>query len=263
MQILDERGYLIPAINTEDTDYVSCARLLAQSIKQWHPTAKICLLTDQEYKDPAFDYVRLLPHGDQDPTGWWKLSNDWQSYMASPFRQTIKLEADMLAASPVDHWWTLFEHRDVVVSIGARDLHDCVTKVRTYRKQFDINHLPDVYNAVTYWRLSKTANDFFMLVKDIFNNWPQFRTLLKFSDEYPTTDVVYAMTAKILGVETCTLPAGYGPQIVHMKKGIIPINGENWTQELIWEHTNPGLRVATIAQWGFVHYHIKEWAHEQ
>ena len=241
MQIASEQGYLIPAVNTVDTDYVACASRLAESIKFWHPAAKICLVTDKEYSNPVFDYVRLLPHGDQDPDGLWKLSNDWQNYMASPFRQTIKLEADMIVASPIDHWWTLFEHRDLVVSQGCRDFYDRVSLVRNYRKQFDQNNLPDVYNAITYWRLSKTANNFFMLIRKIFVEWERFRTLLKFSDNYPTTDVVYAMAVLIMGTENCTLPTGLGPQIVHMKKYIIPTRSNDWTKELVWENTNPGL----------------------
>jgi len=119
--------------------------------------------------------------------------------------------------------------------------------------------LPDVYNAITYWRMSKTAQEFFALVKSIFENWDQYRTLIKFSDEQPTTDVVYAMAAQILGVDQCTLPPDLGPQIVHMKRRIIPTHTDNWTRELVWENTNPGLRIQTVAQWGFVHYHNKHW----
>jgi hypothetical protein len=104
--------------------------------------------------------------------------------------------------------------------------------------------------------------EFFNLVKAIFEQWSKFRTLLKFPDELPTTDVVYAMAAVILGPETITLPAGLGPQIVHMKQHIIGIGQPDWTKELVWELTNPGLRINTIAQWGLVHYHIKEWANE-
>jgi hypothetical protein len=119
--------------------------------------------------------------------------------------------------------------------------------------------LPDVYNAITYWRLSKTAQEFFQCVRNIFENWKDFKTLLKFPEELPSTDVVYAMAATILGPECVTLPAGYGPQIVHMKKGIIPTHTNNWANELVWENTDPGLRINTIAQYGFVHYNNKEW----
>jgi hypothetical protein len=195
-----------------------------------------------------------LPYGDLGG-----FANDWQCFAASPYRQTIKLEADMYAATPIDHWWTLFEKRDVVISQGCKGLYNESSDNRTYRKLFDNNSLPDVYNAVTYWRLSARAKEFFELVRNIFENWSQFKTLLKFPDELPTTDVVYAVAAVILGVETVTLPAGLGPQITHMKRHIVPTLTEDWTNELVWEAVNPGLRIHTVAQQGFVHYHIKDW----
>lgn len=263
LPVLFDRGYLIPAVNNSTTDYVSCARALAASIREWHPEVKICLLTNKEIVAPEFDLVKLLPYGDTAGSDNWKLSNDWQVFDASPFRQTIKLEADMWCASPVDHWWSLFEHRDVVISQGCRDFYDQPGQSRYYRKLFDNNQLPDVYNAITYWRLSPTAKEFFNLVKDIFQHWDQYKTLLKFADETATTDVVYAMAAVIMGPERVTLPKGLGPTIVHMKNRIIPTITNNWTQELVWEHTKPGLRINTVAQWGFVHYHQKEWINEQ
>ena len=252
--MLEERGYLIPAVNTDTVDYVNCARHLARSIHQLHPEARVCLLTDSAIEESDFDIVRTLPSGNLGG-----FANDWQVFRASPFRQTIKLEADMIAASPIDHWWTLFEHRDVVVSQGARDFYDQPATSRRYRKMFDDNNLPDVYNAITYWRLSTTAQEFFEWVRRIFENWAQYRTLLKFPDEAATTDVVYAMAAQIMGSERVTLPTGVGPNIVHMKRHINPIHTDDWTRELVWEHTDPGLRINTVAQWGMFHYHVKNW----
>jgi hypothetical protein len=254
LPILNERGYLIPAIDTDTVDYLSCAIQLAKSIRQWHPDANISVLTVKRCSDPVFDHVIPLPYGD---LGGY--ANDWQVFAASPYRQTIKLEADMICASPIDHWWTLFEKQDVVISTGCRDIYDAVSPVRRYRKLFDTNQLPDVYNAVTYWRMSKLAQEFFKLVRLIFENWSDYRSLLKFPDDHATTDVVYAMAAVILGPEKVTLPSGFGPQIVHMKPSIIPTHSENWVQELIWEDTHPGLRIQTVAQWGLVHYNHKQW----
>jgi hypothetical protein len=119
--------------------------------------------------------------------------------------------------------------------------------------------LPDVYNAITYWRISKTAQEFFQLVRQIFEHWNEYKTLLKFPDEQASTDVVYAIAAQIMGPATVTLPAGIGPQIVHMKRHIIPTRTNDWTKELVWENINPGLRINTIAQTGVVHYHVKNW----
>ena len=255
MPILAERGYLIPAVDTDTVDYLSCAAQLARSIRQYHPDANISVMSVNRCSDPVFDHVIPLPFGDLGG-----FANDWQVFHASPYRQTIKLEADMIVASPIDHWWTLFEQRDVVVSQGARTFYDEPAESRYYRKIFDQNDLPDVYNAVTYWRLSMTAKNFFDLVRQIFEQWDKYRTLLKFPDNTPTTDVVYAMAAVIMGMENVTLPTGLGPTIVHMKRHINPIQTDNWTKELVWE-MDP-FRINTVAQWGLVHYHVKEWTHD-
>jgi hypothetical protein len=255
LPILAERGYLIPAIDTDSVDYLSCAVQLARSIRQWHPDANISVLSVKRCSDPVFDHVIPLPHGDLGG-----FANDWQCFVASPYRQTIKLEADMIAASAIDHWWTLFERRDVVVSQGCRTFYDESAQSRYYRKMFDQNNLPDVYNAITYWRLSKTAQEFFQLVRMIFEHWNDYKKLLKFADEAPSTDVVYAMAAQIIGPEQVTLPPGLGPTMVHMKRRINPIQTDDWTRELTWEN-NP-FRINTVAQFGLVHYHVKEWLNE-
>lgn len=252
MPILAERGYVIPAIDTEDVDYLSCAIKLAQSIRQWHPDADISVLTVRRCSDSVFNHVIPLPHGD---LGGY--ANDWQVFAASPYRQTIKLEADMLIASPIDHWWTMFEHRDVVVSTGCRDFYDQPATTRRYRKFIDDNQLPDVYNAITYWRLSATARDFFNLVRSIFENWDEYKQLVKFPEDTPSTDFVYAMAAQIIGPELITMPFASYPRIVHMKRHIIGTQTEDWTQELVWEQ-DP-LRIQTVAQWGAFHYNIKDW----
>lgn len=241
MPVQHERGYLIPAVNTDTVDYVACADRLADSIRHWHPAAHITIVTED-----------MLPHGD---LGGY--ANDWQMFQISPYRQTIKLEADMIAATPVDHWWTMFEHRDLVISQGCRTIYNKPSESRFYRKVFDANNLPDVYNAITYWRLSKTAQEFFNTVRSIFENWDQYRKMLKFPEATASTDVVYAIAATIMGIENVTLPPGYGPNIVHMKRYHQPIQRDDWTQELVWEN-NP-FRINTVAQFGFVHYHVKDW----
>ena len=254
MTVKSERGYLIPAIDTEETDYLACAIQLAKSIRQWHPDADISVLTVNRCSDPVFNNVIPLPHGDLGG-----FANDWQCFYASPYRQTIKLEADMIASSPIDHWWTLFELRDVVISQGCRTFYNKPGNSRFYRQLFDKNSLPDVYNAITYWRLSVCAQEFFNLVKNIFENWDTWKSLLKFPDNTATTDVVYAIAAKIMGPELVTLPLGLGPNIVHMKRHIAGTHTEHWTRELIWEYQDMRLRIQTVAQTGAFHYNAKEW----
>jgi len=261
MKIEAERGYLVVAQNNSTTDYVKCARMLAHSIKLVEPAAEICLLTDQLIDDKIFDFVRIFPFGDQAADSEWKLKNDWQCFYASPFRETIKLEADMIVPHSIKHWFDICSARELVVTIGARNFHNRLSLSRVYRKIFDQNNLPDVYNAITYWRLSRTANEFFETVKHIFNNWSAVMSELKFGADQPlNTDLAYAIAVRVLGEENCTLP-GTVPSMIHMKGQFNDLSSEDWTKELVWE-LNPGsLRVNTIEQlWPF-HYHIKEFAH--
>ena len=251
MRPIEEQGYVVVAVDSAGVNYVRCARMLVESLKTHHPNARVCLITDKPVADTLFDYVHLLPAINNNA-----YANDAAVFKLTPFRETIKLEADMLIASPIAHWWDLFRHRDVVVSTGCRNWRGDVSTARHYRQVFDQNHLPDVYNAITYWRLSDTAKEFFDLVRDIFANWDQFRKLIKFAPVAADTDLVYAMAAQIMGPESVTMPFTTYPQIVHMKQHHAGTT-DRWTHELTWEH-DP-LRINTVAQWGAFHYHIKEW----
>jgi len=246
---VEEQGYLIVATK----EYVHNAVTLTQSLRNFHPHARVCLLTDHDVANTIFDHVRLLDNPNVD-NPW---ANDWQVFKKSPFRETVKLEADMLIASPVDHWWTMFRHRDVVISTGCRTWKDTVSKSRHYRKTFDENYLPDVYNAVTYWRLSDTAQEFFRWVRVIFEQWNEYKKLIKFPEDVPSTDLVYAMAAVIVGEERVTMPYTTYPKIVHMKRHHAGTQTEDWTQELVWE--KDPLRINTVAQWGAFHYRVKDW----
>jgi hypothetical protein len=247
---IEEQGYIIPAWNVGKTDYVNCARALAKTLLAHNPAARICLLTNQDNAADTnlFAYTHVV--NDINTENAW--ANDWMVFRQTPFRETIKLEADMLIATPIDHWWTMFRHRDVVISTGCRTWRGDVSKVRQYRRCFDENNLPDVYNAITYWRLSETAQEFFDLVRDVFANWNEIRKLLKYPEEVPSTDLVYAVAATIMGPERVTMPFASYPQIVHMKRHHAGTSTENWMKELTVE-MNP-VRINTIAQWGAVHY---------
>ena len=248
MQYEADKGYIIPA--TEQ--YIPCAVTLAKSIRYWHPHVKICLLTDIEYTNSIFDFVKQLPWGN---TGGW--SNDWQVYHASPFHETVKLEADMILSGPVDHWWSHYRKFPVWISTGCSNQFNKVAHTRQYRKIFDKNKLPDTYNAITYWRVSREAQEFFRNVRQCFEKWDQVKTNLQAAqDEIANTDLIYAINAD--GYIT----PGYGPQIVHMKKAVLGTCIENWNKELIWEIDHGVFRINGYNQHGFVHYHQKHLAEE-
>lgn len=242
------KGFVILAINTDTVDYLSCAKVLEKSIYNTMPDANVTILTE-------------LPHGDQAPDSKWKLINDWQVYDASPYDYTIKLEADMYIPKSIDYWWDVLKQRDLVVSTKIRNFKQDISHSRAYRKFIDDNNLPDVYNAITYFKKSDTAKQFFTLVKFIFENWNHFVKTLKCNpDEIATTDWVYAIASHIMGPENTTMPNFDSFSMVHMKQYINDLPTEDWTDTLIYEIEKSFLRINTVPQVHPFHYHVKSFA---
>lgn len=261
MKIEHDRGYLILAQNNQSVDYLQCARTLAKSIHYHMPGSKVCLLTDKLIEDDCFDIVKIFPHGDRAQDVEWKLLNDWQCFYGSPFRQTIKIEADMLITGDISHWWTGLSQRDLVLTIGAKDFRNRTASSRYYRQIFDDNNLPDVYNAITYWRLSNTAHMFFNHVKAIFETWDSVMGVLKFgTNQSINTDLAYAIAAQMIGIENCTLPTLDYPSLIHMKQYINGNVGDDWTKEMVYEITDCCTRINTVAAEWPLHYQIKKFA---
>ncbi len=255
------KGFVILAQNTSKVNYVKCAEALAYSIKACMPDAKVSIITDDgTSKLDLFDKIISLPYGELDPDSDWKLINDWQVYEASPYEYTIKLEADMYIPKSIDYWWDILKDRDVVVSTTIRDFKQEISPVRAYRKFIDENKLPDTYNAITYFKKSETAEKFFSTVRNIFENWEQYRaTLICNKDGPATTDFVYALASHIVGVEKTTLPTFTEMSMIHMKQFINGTPSEDWRDVLVYEIVNKNvLRVNTVPQMYPFHYQMKD-----
>ena len=230
------------AQDTEKTNYTKCAETLRNSILKVMPAANVTIITTD-----------MLPHGDLGG-----FANDWQVYEASPYDYTIKLEADMYIPRNIDHWWDVLKDREVVVSSTIRNFKQEISDIRFYRRFVDDNKLPDVYNAITYFKKSDTAQDFFNIVKDIFENWEEYKKILKCNpQELASTDWVYSIACHIIGVEKTMLPSFTEMSIVHMKQHINMIPTEDWTDSLIYECLLDQIRIQTIPQQYPFHYHVK------
>lgn len=240
------KGFVIMAQNTESTDYVKCAKMLKESILKCMPASNVTIITD-------------LPYGDQCKDSEWKLQNDWQVYEASPYEYTIKLEADMIIPCSIDHWWDILKDRDIVVSSVIRDYQGTISNVRAYRQFIDDNQLPDVYNAITYFKKSDNARQFFSIVRNVFENWIEWRDSLRANNnEICTTDWAYAIACHVMGKENTTIDFP-GMSMVHMKQYINDLYTENWTKELLVEYTSP-IKIATFPQIYPLHYHVKNFS---
>ena len=268
MSKLAQQGFLTIAQNTADVDYLRLAYVQAMSIKLTMPGSQYAVIVDEETllkvtdnHKKVFDHIITLPQ-DHAKVDAWKLANEWQVFSLTPFKETIKLESDILFTRNINHWWTAFRLRDVVLSLGCRDYQGQPGKSRRYRKIFDDNSLPDTYNGLMYFRYSQLAHDFFSQAKQVYANWEFIRdnVLVNCRDDYPTTDLVYAIVANNLGVELCTLPGCDFINFTHMKNSI-----NNWPETTPWpglvlsELDLPMIRINNVNQYQPLHYQDKNW----
>jgi hypothetical protein len=241
------KGFVIMA---QGDDYVKCASALEKSIKRVMPDANVTIVTTD-----------MLPYGDQAPNTNWKLQNDWQVYDASPYEYTIKLEADMYIPKNIDHWWDVLSHRDIVVSSAIRNYKQDISDNRVYRRFIDDNNLPDAYNAITYFKKSDTAKQFFAIVRNVFENWTEYKSSLRCNaQELATTDWAYAIACNIMGIENTMMPTFTDMTMVHMKQYINETPTENWTDTFVYECLPDHIRIQTIPQRYPFHYHIKNFS---
>lgn len=263
----DPRGYLSIAQNSGDSDYLNMAYVQAMSIKLNMPTAKYAVIVDlhtlslvSDKHKQVFDYVIELS-ADYAADEQWKLSNEWQVFWLTPFKETIKIEADILIPRNITHWWNTYRLRDVVLPIGCLTYANQLVSYGPYRSVMVANDLPDVYSGLMYFRYSETAAKFFSTARYIFTNWRLIAPMLTAvsATNNPTTDVVYALAAKIVSIELTTLPSIDFINFVHMKARI---NG--WPDNTEFHKSvnvvvaPPEIRINNVQQSSPVHYHFKD-----
>ena len=107
-------------------------------------------------------------------------------------------------------------------------------------------------------RESEVAEQFFNIVKNIFENWEEYKTMLKCNQtEIATTDWVYSIACHIMGVEKTTMPIFTEMSMVHMKSFINGSVTDNWTDTFVYECLPDQIRVQTVPQQYPFHYHVK------
>jgi hypothetical protein len=264
---LDQQGYFTFAQNTQSVNYLELAYAQAASIKQTQKINKYAVAVDSETKklitdkhQKVFDYVVDIV----DPVAN-AMGNEWQAWQLTPFKETIKLESDILFTTNVDHWWTGLRLQEVCFTTKVRDYFGRVSKDRSYRKFFDENNLPDVYTGMYYFRFGQQSLKLFQLAFAIYSNWEYFRDNLKnCREELPSTDVVFAIAARLLGVELCTNPALDYPSFVHMKGSVNHLHSSaNWQNILQHELNGTELTINFNRQLWPVHYYQKDFINER
>ena len=257
-------GFLTIAQNNQNTDYLNLAYIQAQNIKATQPNSQYAVLVDEQTMSQVtdehravFDYI-IQFNLDQAANEQWKQSNEWQVFYLTPFKETIKLESDLLFTRDILHWFDALRLRDICFSYNCRDYQSNVITRTPYRQLFERNEMPDIYTGMYYFRFSKTAADFFKLVRSIYDNWAVVKDQLTQCDAMPSTDVAFSLATKIYGIEQCTIPTLDFFNFAHMKSAIQGW-GDNqpWTDYVNVERDGSMLRINNLNQYNPVHYHEK------
>lgn len=259
----EQKGFLTLAYNSKTVDYLELAYLQALSIKTVMPDARVAVVLDSHTKksittkiEKLFDYVIEARPSE------WPMEIEPELFWLTPFKETIKLEADLLLTRNIDHWWHALRMRNLVLSTNCRNTEDRVIVDAEYRKFWVDNDLPNIYNGLMYFRYSQEAMNFFLTARKLFQNYEYLRdnVLKNCREDRPSTDVIYSIAAKIVGVENCTIPSLDFFNFVHMKPHI-----QNWPAQVEWnelvlaEVDPPILRINNLNQYNPVHYHVKHW----
>jgi hypothetical protein len=257
------RGYLTFAINNDEIDYVRLAYLQALSIKATQKINQYAVVVKNANDIPnkylsVFDHVIELPHTQN------KFEHESYAFKLSPFKETVKVEADILFTENIDHWWQRYTN-PVVVTNQVLTYWGDVYKDRSQRKLFDDNNLPNVYSGWVYFRYSQEAANFFKLVQSIFENWNWFRDeyLKNCRYEHPVTDEVYAIACKIIGEQKTTIKNTI-PTFVHMKPaGQNLHDNKPWYQQVYVQKDNNNLSIGFYKQSMPFHYCDKSFVTEE
>ena len=264
------KGFVTFAQNTDTVDYLRLAYLQALSVKATQKNNKFAVIVDKQTETyitdqhrKVFDYVIVLPTDNNTIAS--RFANEYQVYDLTPFDETIKLESDLLLTNSIDHWWNAFALKEVVLSSGCLTWEGKPATNRTYRQFFDDNLLPDVYNGLMYFRKSKFAEAFFQTARAVQDNWQTLKeqALINCREDYPSTDVLYAIVADLVGRENCTVPSMDFVKFVHMKPRINNWTDQAWTESVNYEIDETVLRINNLNQYAPVHYYVKSFASDE
>lgn len=203
------QGFFVVAQNSADCDYIRQAYYLAKSIANSQSTVKnVSLMTNDVVPEKyvsAFDKIIKIPFEDHALKSDWKVQNRWKAYHATPYEQTILLDADMLILSDLNYVWKKLQDKNLYFTSQVKNFRGDILTDRVYRKTFIENELPNLYSGFCYFKKSNESLEFWKLVELITYNWEKFYGEFspKNYQKFYSLDVTISIAVKILGLENC------------------------------------------------------------
>ena len=261
------KGFLIFAQNTDSVDYIEQAYALALSIKFSQTSIKaVSLVTSdnvpEKYKS-VFDKIIPIPWMTDSVVTRYATEHRWKLYHATPYDETIVLDADMLLVEDITTWWDYCGNYDLKFCSRIKNYKLEIVKDTFHRKTFIANQLSEPYIALHYFKKSNSAYEFYKTLEFVCNNWEWCWDNFA-PNEYQKTCSLDLATAVAIEILMChdTVFDKYSPlEFIHMKPHL---QGWDYTSEC-WQdtltsvlNTKGDLVVGNIKQSKLFHYIEKD-----
>jgi hypothetical protein len=262
------KGFLIFAQNTSKVDYVEQAYALALSIQiSQQDIKKVSLVTNSKVPkkyQKVFDQIIPIPWFKESETSLLAAEHRWKLYEATPYQETIILDADMLLLEDISLWWQYCSSYDLKFCskiYNYKSEHIPVDKF--HRKAFIANNLTNPYFALHYFKRNRTAFEFYKVLEFVCNNWEECYNIYapNYYQKWLSMDLASAIALEITGMHDQAIDSADPLGFVHMKTPIQnwPIGVEKWQDMIPYVFTSRGDLVAgNIKQTKLFHYVEKD-----
>lgn len=263
------RGIVVLAQNSEH-DYVLQACLLAMSLKISKNNTPISIVTNNEvpteYKN-LFDKIIEIPWGDLSNRSICKIENRWKIFYATPYKETIVLDTDMLVLDNIDYLWDFYKNYDIFFTTNVKNYRGEIITSDFYRKTFVDNNLPNVYTSLHYFKKSELAHNVYAYFELVVKNWNYFYFQLN-EQTRPgqlSIDVAAAITIKMMNcVEQMTNKRSLSSTFTHLKPKIQGWDtvGDSWQSKVSSVISDDGtVKIGNHKQNGILHYTEKDFVY--
>lgn len=257
------KGFLIFAQNTESVDYVQQAYALTLSIhNSQEEITNVSLITNSqvpaEYRS-VFDQIIPIPYFKDINNSPLQAEHRYQLYSATPYLETIVLDADMLVLADITDWWEYCKNVDIKFCSRIKNYKlETINEDPFHRKTFIANNLPSPYFALHYFKKSNNAEYFYKTLEFVVNNWDLCCEKFAPKEYQPwiSMDLATAIAINISGMDE-VVDTINPLEFIHMKPLIqgwsLPV--VSWKDiTLTYLNSNKELFVNNIKQGRIFHY---------
>ena len=221
------KGFLVFAENTKSVNYLEQAYALALSIKATQKeTTAVSLMTNDKVPKKylqVFDKIIPLPFKAEPTASIYKPENRWQFYYATPYDETIVLDADMLLVDDISDWWTYCADHDLKICSRIKNYkHEVIKEDRVHRLVFVENKLTNPYFALHYFKKNQVAYEFYKVLEFVVTHWEFNRGTFAPNEPqlWPSMDLATAIAIEITGQHQSVIDNCSPLEFVHMKPAL-------------------------------------------